>query len=188
MDYKLIYFFIEGYYDRLFFKNIIEPILKEYGYLVELVEYSRKKSQETMRFINSIERMAFADYLFISDLDKVKNVNTKIKQLVNTYDNLDENKVVIVIKEIESWYLAGLSSDVSEKIRIKSYPNTEKIGKDKFYSIIRHLKNDNKIECYMDILDLYSLDIAKQKNNSFRFFIENFIDKIIQKDAAYTVE
>ena len=82
-------------------------------------------------------------------------------------------KIIVVVKEIESWYLAGLDNKVCKQLKIKNFPNTEKVTKEEFNSLIPK-KFTSRIDFMLEILKNFSIEIAKKKNTSFRYFVEKY--------------
>lgn len=100
---------------------------------------------------------------------------TKKKMIIGskTVKNIDKTKIVIVKTEIESWYLAGLSRHSAESLCIQHFLNTENVTKEDFDRIRK--KYTSRIDCMVDILDKFSIDVAKTQNESFRYFCNKFL-------------
>ena len=97
--------------------------------------------------------------------------------MVEIYEQkLAGDKIVIVIKEIESWYLAGLDEKQCKELGIKSFQETNDITKEQFNSVIP-TKYDSRIDFMAEILKRFSIETAKSKNNSFQYFIEKLQTK-----------
>ena len=56
----------------------------------------------------------------------------KKKKTQEKHPNIDKDKIIVVIKEIESWYLAGLDNKACKQLKIKNFANTDNITKEKF--------------------------------------------------------
>lgn len=77
----------------------------------------------------------------------------------------------MVIKKIESWYLAGLDDSPCKQLGIPSYTNTEDITKEQFNRLMSK-KFDSRIDFMQEILKYFQVEIAKQKNKSFNYLLE----------------
>jgi hypothetical protein len=79
----------------------------------------------------------------------------------------------IVIKEIESWYLAGMDDNFARTYNIKWYKNTDNITKEDFDKIIpkKLLPRENFM---IEILKSFSMDQAKIRNKSLRYFVNKY--------------
>ena len=86
----------------------------------------------------------------------------------------DKDKIIVVIKEIESWYLAGLDNEVCRQLKINNFADTDNVTKEKFNALIPK-KFTSRIDFMLEILKNFSIEIAKQKNNSFRYFVEKYV-------------
>ena len=86
------------------------------------------------------------------------------------------DKIVIVIKEIESWYLAGLNLDYIKKNDIMIKNNTNDIVKESFDNILKKskLKRMSRSSWMIEIIENYNLDIAINNNDSLNYFIKLF--------------
>ena len=172
MGYKGFYICVEGEDDERFFKKIMEPKLQKKYDFVETIRYATMKKEKFDNFLKSIKAMG-ADYIYVTDINNSPCVTAKKQKTINKLRNIDEDKIIVVIKEIESWYLAGLSNTESEKFKISTPSITDDITKEKFNSLIPK-KFDSRIDFMLEILKFFSIEIAKQKNRSFRYCIEKY--------------
>jgi len=79
----------------------------------------------------------------------------------------------VVIKEIESWYYAGLSSESAEYLAVPDLPLTDDLTKEDFNALIPS-KYDSRIDFMFEILKFFSIDTAGKKNHSFNFFVNRY--------------
>ncbi len=172
MDYKKLYILVEGNDDERFFGKIIIPRLEKKYDFIKIWRYANKKKGKIEKFIKSIKAMG-ADYIYVTDINHSPCVTNKKQIIQNKLKNIDENKIIVVIKEIESWYLAGLDDITSQKLKISNFSTTDDITKEKFENIIPE-KYDSRIDFMLDILESFSIEIAKSKNKSFRYFVEKY--------------
>jgi len=80
----------------------------------------------------------------------------------------------VVKIEIESWYLALLDNNTCRKFKIKlsKIKNTDHITKEQFNALIPK-KFDSRVDFMIEILDCASIETARQRNTSFKYFIDN---------------
>lgn len=160
----MLHVFMEGPDDERFFTKIygdcfgcFKPIL-----------YSGWTHAKINNFIRSITCMPDSDYIFFGDADG-KTIEEKKNILLNRYSNLDSSKVFIVQYEIESWYYAGTSATVCQKLKMKQYVhNTDGLTKEDFNAKLPQ-KTDRKF-IMSQILELYELDLATLRNTSMSHF------------------
>lgn len=176
MGYKRLYILIEGNDDERFFNHIIKPEFeKKYDY-VQFFQYASQPSRKINNFIKSIIAME-ADYIIAGDINHAPCVTHKKKTIkTNKFKNkiVDEGYIVVIIKEIESWYLAGLDAGALNKIEV-SYgkKNTDTLTKEQFERLMPR-KFISKIDFLQESLKYFKMETAKQQNRSFNFFTRKY--------------
>jgi hypothetical protein len=165
-----LYIFIEGNDDELFFRNAIVPALSEKYDEIEVIQYAQMKKSKVEIFILSINTLNF-DYMLFGDIDYQRSVNQKKKVLELRFSNLDEEKIFIVIQEIESWYMAGITDSYSRELGIRPLGSTNKLVKEEF-NLLYHRRFKSRIDFMLEILKSYSIPTAIKKNESFKYFAE----------------
>ncbi len=170
MPYKQLWVFVEGSDDERFFKRVIKPTLSTQYDSIRVWQYAQQPTKNTKNFLNAIQAMN-ARYFFLGDINnspcataKKEKIRTQYKKSVNT-DN-----VIIVIKEIESWYLAGLDAKACRKLGIKAFRNTNNVTKEDFNNLIP--EKYARIDFMTEVLNRFSVEIGKRKNLSFAHFMK----------------
>lgn len=176
MVFKRLFILVEGLNDKRFFDKKIKPILEKKYDLVEVREYADRKREKLKKFLKSIEDMK-ADYLYVGDINSTPCVTKKKQKIQGKFRNIDKGKIIVVIKEIESWYLAGLNEKNSKKLRIRFLKNTEKVTKQQF-KVLKPKKFTSEIDFRLEILKFFSIETAKQKNKSFKYFVNKMLRNI----------
>lgn len=165
-----MFLWVEGLDDERFFNSIIKPLLeKKYEY-VETRAYSTLKTVKIISFLKSMKSMK-ADYIFVTDIDRSPCITVKKQSLIEKLGTVEKDKIAVVIKEIESWYLAGLDDTTSKKIKIHNFKTTDSVTKEQFNEVF-HGKFDSKIYLLSKVLEMFSQDEAKKKNKSFAYFVD----------------
>lgn len=172
MEFRKLFIFIEGDDDERFFRRIIKPVYEEKYASVMLWKYAKMKKDKVINFLKSVKSMN-ADYIFTTDINLAPCISGRKQEMQNKFNGLDEDRIVVVIKEIESWYLAGLSDNFLRQFKISFYSGTDNITKEQFYNYIPR-KFDSRISFMVEILDHFSIEIATQKNRSFKYFLEKY--------------
>jgi hypothetical protein len=81
--------------------------------------------------------------------------------------SIDDRRVLIVVREIESWYLAGLPDNNPLGIRVPG--NTCALTKEQFNDTMpKHL--DSRIDYMLEVLKLFDTNTATGRNPSFHYF------------------
>lgn len=173
MCYRRLFIWVEGEDDARFFERIIELELHKKYNFVETRRYAALKKEKIDNFIKSIKAMG-AEYIFVVDINNLPCVTAKKQEIQNKFRNIDRHRIIVVIKEIESWYLAGLgNTGAGRKFNLRTFSDTDNITKEQFNSLIPKTF-DSRINFLLEILKIFSIEIAKQKNKSFRYFIEKY--------------
>jgi len=172
MNCRRLFILVEGNNDERFFEKIIKPKLEKKYNWVKIWRYANKKKEKIDNFIKSIKAMN-ADYIYVTDINNSPCVTAKKQKIQNKLRNIGEDRIIVVIKEIESWYLAGLDDIAFQKFKIPNFSATDEITKEKFDSLIPK-KYDSRIDFMLEILKFFSIEVAKHKNRSFRYFVEKY--------------
>jgi hypothetical protein len=165
---KRLFILVEGEDDVRFFGRIIKPLFVTHYSSVEIIPYACIKRSKVSSFLKSI-RLMNNDYIFIADIDTEYSVRDKKQVLYSHFSHIDGGSIVVVIKEIESWYYAGLSAESAQHLSVPDLPSTDELTKEDFNSLIP-VKYDSRIDFMFEILKYFSIDTAEKKNHSFEFF------------------
>jgi len=71
-------------------------------------------------------------YVFVSDLDRFACYGLRRDQRKREYPCLDESQIVVVNREIESWYLAGLDEATCGQLGVPFLQQTDGFTKERF--------------------------------------------------------
>ncbi len=160
--------------DELFFRSVIAPIFYDDYDDVEIIQYAQTKKEKVDLFLKSIKTLKF-DYILFGDIDYFDGVNQKKRQLNNRFSVLDYDMIVVVIQEIESWYIAGLTDEKSREFGLKPMSDTDNLIKEEFNRLY-HNKFQSRIDFMLEILKNYSLETATDKNRSFSYFYNRYLN------------
>lgn len=169
---KRLFILVEGEDDVRFFGRIIKPFFTGRYDSVEIVPYACMKREKVSRFIKSI-RLMKNDYIFVADIDNEGSVRDKKQVLYSRYSEVEGWNVVIVIQEIESWYLAGLTDGAAHHLGIRSFPETDAITKEDFNRVIPS-RFSSRIDFMFEILKFFSVIEAVRRNQSFSYFSHHY--------------
>ena len=175
MDYSLLFILIEGDDDERFFESVVKPFLQERYSEIKFWQYAEKNEKRKVNFIKSITSMK-ADYICIGDIDDLPCVTSKKEKITDDFDEkITKDNIIIVIKEIESWYLAGLDEKASKKLGIrKKIETTDNVIKEHFNQLIP--KNMPRPVFMQKILENYDVEVAEGKNRSFGYFLNKWMN------------
>jgi hypothetical protein len=151
----------------------MKPTLQKGSDFVETRCCAPWKIEKIDEFLESIKAMG-VDYIYVTDINNSPCATAKKQEVQNKLRNIDEERIIVVIKEIEGWYLAGLINNIeAEKFKIHTFSFTDTITKEQFDSLIPKTF-DSRIDFMLEILKIFSIEIAKQNNRSFRYCIEKY--------------
>jgi len=172
---KRLFILLEGDDDERFFENVVKtPFQKGYS-TIKIWKYSQQKRERIVNFVKSINAMK-ADYICARDLNDSSGVTAKKERIKSKINQIAEDKIIVVVKEIESWYLAGLDENTSKKLGIrKKIRTTDTITKEEFNQLIPK-KFISRIEFMREILKNFDVEIAKERNKSFGYFLNKWIN------------
>jgi len=159
---------VEGDDDERFIKSFESLLLSKYAWM-KIYRYSCKKTQDIERLIVSINKMS-CDYLFLRDFDENRCVIELKDHILVRKKFLDRGKIIIVKKEIESWYLAGLTCEQLKKWKIDESRAVETIDKEYFESVIPRCFI-SKADFMVEILKNYSIEEARDRCQSLNYFL-----------------
>ena len=163
---------VEGEDDIRFFGRIIKPLFVSRYDSVEIIPYASIKRMKVNNFLKSVRQM-HNDYIFVADIDTERSVRDKKQILYYHFSNIDGSSIIIVIKEIESWYYAGLSRESELNLGVPDLSLTNELTKEDFNRLIPS-KYDSRIDFMFEILKYFSIESARMKNHSFRFFVDRY--------------
>lgn len=173
MPYKLLFILLEGDDDERFFEKIVKPLLQKRYSTTKFWKYSQQKQEKIVNFVKSINAMK-ADYICVRDFNDAPCITAKKEKITDKFNRITKDKIIVVVKEIESWYLAGLDENTSKKLGIrKKIETSDNITKEEFNQLIP--KNMPRIEFMREILKNYDVEIAKERNRSFGYFLNKWI-------------
>lgn len=161
--------FVEGFYDELFVRRIIE--LEKIPCKPNIVKYKEQRSEKIDEYMRSLHK-GNIDFIFLADADPGQNngISYRVTELKKVYPNLGDDHIVIVVPEIEGWYIAGLNPNSRKKLGIGKGPKPDECTKEKFKSILP--KRSDNIDIRSKILEAYDITIARSNSSSFNTFIE----------------
>ena len=181
MAYKRLWVLLEGNDDERFFERVIKPIFENTYDFVRSWQYAQKQTKTVKSLLRSIKSMG-SDYFFWGDINSLPCVTAKKNRIKRRYRaGLDINNVIIVVKEIESWYLAGLDNKAHKELGIRTFRNTDTITKEEFNNLIPK-RFDSRIDLMVEILKRFFVETAKQKNKSFNYFYDKVAGKKAEKE------
>lgn len=169
--------FVEGSHDKHFFEAIILPIFSNLYEFAQVICYKEPTSLKDISaekidsFIQNLNPIGY-EYLFVTDMNEAPCITQKKDELQRIYKSLDKERIVVVKREIESWYIAGISDEVASRLQVNIPLSTDNITKERFQQITQ--RNLRDILFRQEILSDFSIENAIKRNSSFCYFIHKF--------------
>lgn len=166
----MIYSFVEGNDDELFMRYILKDHLHYKDF--KIIQYAQINVSKVSYYINQCAQAGY-NFIFLHDMDDAREKDDRKKEVQTNYGIKQLESIIIVITEIESWYLAGIDFK-KFKIKKNKILNTESVTKEDFYSIINKTTLKRKypnVTKLTEILASFSVEQCRQKNSSFNDFI-----------------
>jgi len=175
VTYKRLFVLLEGDDDERFLRSIIVELFRDKFDSIIPFQYAQKNPKMIDKFIRSIRSMN-ADYLYLGDINNEPCISGKKSKIESKLREMNNSKMVIVVREIESWYLAGLDDSNCKKLKVSIIRNTDNLTKEKFFQL-KPKSFSSKKDFMIEILKHFSLNTAVRKNKSFKYFIQKYIPK-----------
>jgi hypothetical protein len=180
MNSRRLFIFVEGNDDHRFFSRVIRPFLEDRYSSVEIIMYASMRTVNVCRFFRSITAMSH-DFILCADIDQERSVRGKKGELKTRFCTLPDEHIVVIIQEIESWYLAGLDEKAQKRYSLHPYHSTNQITKEIFNQMIPRYYT-SRITFMADILSHFDIEVATEKNRSFRYFYTRFIQPVVEDE------
>jgi hypothetical protein len=180
MQPKLVYLIIEGPDDERFFDNIVKPLFEQEGLITKCIPHACISRKERIKFIRSIKNFDNQDYIYAKDLDRYPCITSRKCSIIKELNSqVDDSRIMVVAKVIESWYLAGANEKTLKQLRVKrknidritkSTDTIDKIQFDEFFP-----KTLPRSNIMLKLLESYDIAKAIKCNKSFDYFIRKFL-------------
>jgi hypothetical protein len=174
MSYGLFWILVEGPDDSRFVNSVFKvPLEALLGLTIQVWEYSRETNDWVNKLLTSISAMN-ARYVYVGDIADSPCVTAKKSKVHERFPRIDSEQVVVAVKEIESWYLAGLDDSALRDLGVKHRGSTDKVNKEQLRELMPP-KFDSNIDFMIEMLKPFSPQTACDRNKSFRYFYEKYI-------------
>lgn len=178
--YKQLFIFVEGTDDERFIKSIILPLFVDKYSVIKIIQYAQLPKQTIDKFIRTCNQQKVSEYIFLCDMDAMGKTTLcltfrKEKKQEEYCSYLDQDKIVFVMEEIESWYFSGIPDEKITEYKIKNYANTDHFTKETFDKI-KPKSFSSKTDFMIEILNFFSIEKARQLNSSLDYFLKKHIE------------
>lgn len=148
--------------------SVVLPRIAKTYHSIQVVKYAQMKNEKLIAYITSIRAMEGAEYLILTDIDHEPCATRKKQKIAQDYKSAEIEKIIVVKKEIESWYLAGLNVENTKRLRVSPMNDFDEATKETFDKLIPRAFI-NRTDFMIELLKCYAFDRAKSKSGSFRY-------------------
>ena len=171
-EYRRLWLIVEGTDDRRFCNEVLLPVFQQTFDHVAIWQYSQQKLTKVASLIHSIEAMN-ADYLMFGDIDERPCVTSAKEDMTAQLPVLSWDRVVVVRREIEAWYLAGLDEAACRDLRLDQVADIDAVTKERFDRLVGGKANHT--DAMVNILKRYDVEVARRRSPSFRYFWQKHV-------------
>lgn len=174
-----LYIFVEGQWDKLFFDKKLHWKIREMGRYSDVIirQYANTPNETISKYVRSFIQNNDTCW-FVGDIDKVNpasdnpiaDASTELQQ---KYSLSPEISIIIIVKNIEHWYCAGINDEAAEALEIWQWSQDGKCNKMQFESK-RPKKFSNETDFRSEMLKKFDYEVA-QRNTSFADFMSEYI-------------
>jgi hypothetical protein len=166
MAYRALYLFVEGDDDERFARTVISPRLSERYDWIDTFQYAQEKPAKVSSYLRNIKAMG-AEYFLLADINSSACFPEKRQDLLKRFRELEGGRVIVVVKEVEGWYLGGAPDNNPWGLRGPA--DTSNVTKEQFDAAMPK-PFDSRIAYMVEILKLFDVKTAGARNPSFKYF------------------
>jgi len=172
-----LFIFVEGPSDEKLINEVVKPVLEkrlgERDGSVVVRQYAHLRKETMNSLLAGIEADGH-DYLLFADIESARCVTARKEALQQKFSKLDLQKVIVVVRLIEGWYLGGLDVKGARTLKVAVPQRTDRLTKEEFNTL--RPKNFKSGTTFMTtILKYFDVETAKRKNTSFSYFAEKYL-------------
>ena len=165
--YRRLWLLVEGNDDARFVESVLAPKFRRAYDDVQIWRYSQAPIRKRANFLQNIRRTG-ADYILFCDIDELPCVTSKKESMKSGLPALSDARIAVVVKEIESWYLAGLDESDFSALGIANASRPDEVVKEKFDVLVGGKANHT--DMMVEILKRYDISQARRRSPSFGYF------------------
>lgn len=159
---------VEGKWDQLFFQEVIQPLYKRIHphSKLSIKQYKQLPKQEVA---NLIRVYAHELWILTGDHDRSKNqcITQRRIELQALYSAPSLQGVCLVVREIEDWYSAGITTDAAQALGIEDWGEGKLLRKEFFKRPGR-----SEIDIRKEVLKQFSHSAAYLHSPSYKYVAE----------------
>ncbi|MDD1716156.1 MAG: hypothetical protein LUQ01_04075 [Methanolinea sp.] len=113
------------------------------------------------------------EIILVADNDLEPSIRVKKRVIQERICAVDPGEILVIVQEIEGWYLAGIDRESARVLGIHPPEFTDQVTKERFN---RHIPSryPSRIAYMLDLISYYSIPVAIRKNRSFQYFLVHY--------------
>ena len=177
--YHRMWLLVEGADDRRFCTVVLCPTFRIHYDHVSIWEYSQQKRSKLAALVQNIGSMS-DDYLLICDMDARPCVTETKEAVASGVLGLSWDRVAVVRREIEAWYLAGLDEEACRELGLGRVVDVDEDTKERFDHLVGGKGEHTR--AMVDILKHYDVEVARQRSPSFEYFWRKYVQRMYRRN------
>ena len=171
-----LYILVEGPDDQRFFQaEIIDRTIRQIYQIVHVITWSNEPREDLASLVNGIIRNE-GHYIFLLDKDSMFVCLEAVRQYaIQRCPNVERSRILVVVREIECWYLAGIDQLLAQRHNLSIPEDTSNISKSRLEQIARDLKFASPADFMVEILKTFSIENARGRNASFERLLNRYL-------------
>jgi len=114
-----------------------------------------------------------AELVVVVDINASPCITEKKARVVQQHKGrIDPDHMIVVKREIEGWYLAGLDDQTCRELDVRGLPRTDDVTKEQFRGMIPKRFAGSAIDFMREILKVFQINVAREKNRSFHYLMD----------------
>lgn len=172
MSYRALYVFVEGDDDRRFFEVVCSPLVQPDVH-VQIIQYAARAERDIGKLLATLPHIDANPgneiaFLFFADANGCPCPKARKQRLRKRFPNLPPERIIVVVRMIEGWYLAGLDSAACETLGCRELRQTDSVDKSGFETAF---PEPVTIDLKERVLEHFDREVACRKNASFAYFL-----------------
>lgn len=165
---KTLYVFVEGENDEIFVKFFFEKVFESYD-RVKFWKYAQKKKYDNINLLSAINQIEKWDYILFTDFDSRNSIGERKREVQKKFNNeLDLEKIFIVVEEIESWFTAVLDFSKFELKNLSYIKDTQEVTKE-YFNAQALGRYHPKTHFLIEIMKSFRLQQGLKRNHSLNY-------------------
>jgi hypothetical protein len=171
-----IFFVVEGLDDQRFVERIICPQLKNTRYYFGgIQQHAEMKDVKVKGLIKTYVDLKF-EFIFMCDFDSGPCFTVRKNRHSSRYSPLPNERVLVVKKKIEGWYMAGVDKSFFKKHRLECPGDVENVDKHVIEEMAQRAKMD-LTDFKIELLRNYNWNKGLERCPSLRRLNQKYLIK-----------